>query len=127
MLAHLRDRTHYTWLREADDFLALAVELGGEVIGDVSMHLREVAPDARAVEVGWLQLSQYRGHGYATEAAAALLGFAFHTLEARWVTAVIDDDNERSIALARRLGLTRVAQTGRKVTFFTGRTDVTPG
>ena len=119
VLAHLRARTRHTRLWQADDFLALAVELGGEVIGDVSMHLRDVTPDSRAAEIGWLQLSPYRGHGYATEAAQALLGFAFHTLEARWVSAIIDADNEPSIALARRLGFTRVAQTGRKVTFLT--------
>jgi RimJ/RimL family protein N-acetyltransferase len=119
MLRHLRDRTRHTRLWQADDFLALAVELDGHVIGDVSMHLRDVTPDSRAAEVGWLQLSEHRGHGYATEAAQALLGFAFHAVEARWVSAVIDADNERSIALARRLGFTRVAQTGHKVTFLT--------
>jgi RimJ/RimL family protein N-acetyltransferase len=119
MITHLRDRTRKTVLRRADDFLALAVELDGEVIGDVSMHLRTVAPESRSAEVGWLQLSRYRGHGYATEAAEALLTFAFRTLGTRWVTALVDADNERSMALAVRLGFARVAQTGCTVTFLT--------
>ncbi len=119
MITHLRDRTRKTVLWRADDFLALAVELDGEVIGDVSMHLRTVAPESRSAEVGWLQLSRYRGHGYATEAAEALLTFAFQTLGTRWVTALVDADNERSMALAERLGFARVAQTGCTVTFLT--------
>jgi RimJ/RimL family protein N-acetyltransferase len=119
MITHLRDRTRKTVLWQADDFLALAVELDGEVIGDVSMHLRTVPPESRSAEVGWLQLSRYRGHGYATEAAEALLAFAFQTLGTRWVTALVDAENERSMALALRLGFARVAQTGRTVTFLT--------
>ncbi|MFP3466481.1 GNAT family N-acetyltransferase [Leifsonia sp. SIMBA_070] len=119
ILEHLRARTRCTRLWQVDDFLALAVEHDGVLIGDVSMHLRDAAPGSRTVEVGWLQKAQHGGHGYATEAARALLGFAFHAVEARWVSAVIDADNERSIAVARRLGFARVAQTGRKVTFLT--------
>src|SRR5947209_4633679 len=55
-LAHLRNRTQQTMLWHVGDFLALAVELDGEVIGDVSMHLRTVSPETRFVEIGWLQL-----------------------------------------------------------------------
>jgi RimJ/RimL family protein N-acetyltransferase len=117
--SHLRERTRSTVLWQANDFLALAVELDGQIIGDVSMHLRTVAPETRSAEVGWLQLPEYRGHGYATEAAEALLGFAFQTVGARWATAIIDADNESSMALARRLGFDRISETGRKVTFLT--------
>ncbi|WP_431279283.1 GNAT family N-acetyltransferase [Leifsonia poae] len=117
--SHLRDRTRKTSLYQADDFLALAVELDGALIGDVSMHLRTVLPEGRSVEVGWLQLPDYRGKGYATEAAEALLDFAFRKVGALWVTAVIDVDNESSMALARRLGFERIAAIGDKVTFLT--------
>ncbi len=108
MLTHLRHRTRKTILWHTNDFLALAVERDGEIIGDVSMHLRGVAPEARSVEVGWLQLPEHRGHGYATEAASALLDFAFDEVGARRATAVIDEDNARSIALAERLGFVRM-------------------
>ncbi|MFF1877010.1 GNAT family N-acetyltransferase [Leifsonia sp. NPDC058230] len=126
--AHLKDRTRKTVLWQADDFLALAVELDGTVVGDVSMHLRTVVPESRSVEMGWLQLPEYRGKGYATEAAEMLLAFAFHTIRARWVTAIIDVDNESSMALARRLGFDRIAQSGSKVTFLTteARASVDP-
>lgn len=118
MMERLRARTLHTRLWQVDDFLALAIERDGVVIGDVSMHLRDAAPGSRTVEMGWLLRSQHGGRGYATEAAQSFLGFAFHTLEVRWVSAVIDVGNERSIALARRLGFVRVAQSGRKATFL---------
>ncbi|MBF4571596.1 GNAT family N-acetyltransferase [Herbiconiux sp. VKM Ac-1786] len=118
---HLRDRTRHTRLWQADDFLALAVELDGHVIGDVSLHLRRVAASGRTVEMGWVVHPSLGGRGYATEAAAALLGFALTTVGAQRVTAVTDARNTRSVALAKRLGL--VAQTARA----SGDPEVAPG
>lgn len=119
VLAHLRNRTQQTVIWHVDDFLALAVELDGEVIGDVSMHLRTTSPETRFVEIGWLQLPEYSGRGFATEAATALLDFAFTTVGACWATAVIYADNDRSIALAERLGFVRVSRTDETVTYLT--------
>ncbi|GLK16861.1 GNAT family N-acetyltransferase [Herbiconiux flava] len=118
---HLRDRTRHTRLWQADDFLALAVELDGHVIGDVSLHLRSVAASTRTVEMGWVVHPSLGGRGYATEAAAALLEFAVTTVGAQRVTAVTDARNTRSVALAKRLGL--VAQTARAA----GDPAVAPG
>ncbi len=115
-LAHLRDRTRHTMLLQSGDFLALAVELDGEVIGDISVHLRTVAPELRSAEMGWLELSRYGGRGYATEAAEGMLAWVFGTLGAHEVTAVIDEDNVRSIALAERLGFQAAGRSGSKVT-----------
>lgn len=106
-LAHLRRRTASTVLARRDDFLALAVEHDGTLIGDVSMHLRVVQPENREVEVGWLLGTAHSGHGYAGEAAAALLSFAFRELRATTASAIIDERNVRSLALASRLGFVR--------------------
>jgi RimJ/RimL family protein N-acetyltransferase len=118
VLAHLRNRIRQTTLWHVGDFLALAVELDGEVIGDVSMHLRTIAPETRFVEIGWLQLPEYSGRGYATEAASAMLDFAFTAVQACWATAVIFADNERSMALAERLGFVRVGRTSSTITYL---------
>ncbi|MDO9397032.1 MAG: GNAT family N-acetyltransferase [Herbiconiux sp.] len=107
---HLRDRTRHTRLWQRDDFLALAVELEGRVIGDVSLHLRTVAADHRSVEIGWVLHPSAGGSGYATEAARAVLDHAFDVVGAREVTAVTDARNARSVALARRLGFTASAR-----------------
>ena len=105
---HLRDRTHHTRLSQVDDFLALAIELDGHVIGDVSLRLKAVHPETRNVEMAWILHPAHSGHGYATEAVAALLDLAFDRVGARWATAFIDLTNVRSIAVAERLGLTGI-------------------
>jgi RimJ/RimL family protein N-acetyltransferase len=101
---HLRDRMHHTHLGQADDILALAVERDGQYVGDVSLQLRAIAPEVRMVEAGWLLHPEHRGRGYATEACTALMCFAFDSVHARVVTAVIHRDNEPSLSLAHRLG-----------------------
>lgn len=49
--------------------------------------------------------AEHRRQGYATEAAAALLDFAFRTLRVRRVVATTGRTNEASIAVMRRLGM----------------------
>jgi RimJ/RimL family protein N-acetyltransferase len=116
-LAHLRDRTSHTGLSQTDDFLALAVELDGHVIGDVSLRLKSVLPETRNVEVAWMLHPAHGGRGYATEATAALLDLAYDELGARWATALIDLTNVRSIAVAERLGLRGIPLDGDTVAF----------
>ena len=104
---HLRDRTRHTRLSRVDDFLALAVDLDGMLIGDVSLRLKSVQRTTRNVEVSGMLHPRYEGNGYASEATMALLALAFEDLRARWATALIDVRNTRSIALAERLGMQR--------------------
>lgn len=113
---HLRTRTRQTRLWQADDFLALAVEHQGALIGDVSLHLRTVEAEQRSAEVGWVLHPEHGGHGFATEAADAMVRFALEDLAANTVTAVIDRRNERSVALARRLGFGHHCSTPTHVT-----------
>ncbi len=117
-LEHLKDRTQHNRLARVDDFLVLAMELDGVVIGDVSMHLRDASVEWRCVEMGWLQLSEYGGHGYATEAVEALLNFALEAVHARWASATIHADNRRSIELAQRLGFRETSTHEGRVTFM---------
>lgn len=65
-------------------------------------------PGSGGVEVGWRLAREFRGRGYATEAARAALGFAFGELalsEVHSITAVI---NLPSRAVMERLGMTFV-------------------
>ena len=105
---HLLDRTRHTKLWQTDDFLALAVVRDGRLIGDVSLQVRSVSAEVRSVEVGWVLSPAHQGQGYATEAVGAILDLAFGAVGARMVTAVIDEANSRSLALAERLGFTEV-------------------
>jgi RimJ/RimL family protein N-acetyltransferase len=117
---HLRHRTHHVVLSQIDDFLALAIELDGRLIGDVSLNLRTVAPGARSLEIGWVLNPRFGGNGYATEATHRLLRFAFDDLAADWVYAHIERDNLRSIALADRVGFERMSARGRTVAMILG-------
>lgn len=102
--AHFRHRTRHTTLLQEGDFLALAVEDRGELVGDVSMHLRAVHAHSRVVEVGWLVHPDHTGRGIAFEAARGLINWAFDELGAITVTAVIEPSNQPSMRLAKRLG-----------------------
>lgn len=108
---HLRHRTRHTRLRYDGDFFALAVTHDGQVIGDISLHLRGTDPMSLGVEIGWLLLPECTGLGYATEAATAVLTLAFQRLGAQWAAAIVHEDNRASLRLAERLGFAPVSRT----------------
>jgi len=58
-------------------------------------------------EVGWRFVPSAWGQGYATEAAEGALAFGFGELGLPEIVSVTTVGNERSIAVMRRLGMTR--------------------
>ncbi len=64
------------------------------------------------VEVGWHLHPDHWGHGYATEAAGALLSRAWDAGLSE-VYAVVHPANERSVAVTRRLGMAPIGLTDR--------------
>lgn len=60
------------------------------------------------VEVGWTLARAAWGHGYATEAARAAIVWARTTLGVERLISVIHPGNTRSIAVAKRLGMSAV-------------------
>ncbi len=59
-------------------------------------------------EVGlfWAISPGHRGNGYATEAAAAVIGFGFSEMNLARIVATTTRDNPASIAVMRKLGMT---------------------
>lgn len=90
--------------------LTLGVELAGtgELAGDVVLFWR--SREHLSGEIGYVLDPAHAGHGYATEAARALLGLAFDGLGLHRVTARIDERNGASAAVARRLGMRQEAR-----------------
>lgn len=82
---------------------ALMVELTltGQCLGQVGINHGPLFPEK---ELGWLLYDGHEGQGYATEAARALRQWAFETLGLRSLVSYVDPRNDRSIAVARRLG-----------------------
>lgn len=62
------------------------------------------------VEIAWALAPQARGRGYATEAAAAAIDWAFERLDVDRLVSVIHPDNEASRRVAERLGERRTGE-----------------
>ena len=104
----LRVKLTQTELVAHGQWLVLAVELRatGTVIGEV---LLKWASD-RQGEVGFAFGRHHQGHGYATEAASAMLRLGFHDLGFHRITAVVIDGNDASARLLGRLGFRQEAR-----------------
>jgi RimJ/RimL family protein N-acetyltransferase len=57
------------------------------------------------IEIGWRLRSKYWGKGYATEAAKAILRYAFDILEIKELVADIHQLNKGSMRVAEKIGL----------------------
>jgi [ribosomal protein S5]-alanine N-acetyltransferase len=65
-----------------------------------------VQPNTPEVGLYWELDPDYRRQGYATEAARALIAFAFQTLRLKRIVANTDYDNAASQGVMRKLGMT---------------------
>lgn len=73
----------------------------GAYLGEVGIYHPEGYPEA---ELGWFVVPQAEGKGIAMEAAQAVLDWAAHDLKMTHLVNYIAPANDRSIALAKRLG-----------------------
>ncbi|HSS67519.1 MAG TPA: GNAT family N-acetyltransferase [Nocardioidaceae bacterium] len=88
--------------------LGVEVVESGIVVGDVMLawSSREHATG----EIGWIQHPEHSGHGYATEAARALLELGFDGIGLHRMMARLDERNEASTRLCQRLGMRQEAR-----------------
>ncbi|MBD2257834.1 GNAT family N-acetyltransferase [Pseudanabaena sp. FACHB-2040] len=63
------------------------------------------------IEIGWHFNPAYWGQGFATEAAQAVLKYGFETLQLAEIYVVTLPNNERSKAVAQRLGMAALGTT----------------
>lgn len=100
-----------TRLEKDGDFIQPAMELqtphGPVVIGTMYFALKSI--ENATGEIGWALRREYQGHGFAHEAAVAVLEVAFGAMGLHRVTAELDPRNDASVALCLRLGLRREA------------------
>jgi RimJ/RimL family protein N-acetyltransferase len=62
------------------------------------------------IEIGWRLAREYWGHGFATEAAAAVIDYAFGTLGLNEIVSFTAVGNQRSRRVMERLGMRRDAR-----------------
>lgn len=109
------ERIPRTGLETESRALALVVETadgledieGSRVIGDIAIWLDNDS-DEKA-EVGWILDPAASGHGFATEAAIAVLNVAFDHYGLHRVFAQMDARNTTSANLAKRIGMRQEA------------------
>ncbi|MDN5876452.1 MAG: GNAT family N-acetyltransferase [Brevibacterium sp.] len=104
-----------TGLETESRALALVVETadgldtieGSRVLGDIALWL-DGDNDSKA-EIGWILDPAAGGHGFATEAATAVLNVAFDHYDLHRVFAQMDARNTASVKMAARLGMRQEA------------------
>ena len=87
--------------------VALVAELAatGEFAGDVTLTLGEY----RQAEIGFVFDPAHQGHGYATEAAAAVVALAFGSYDLHRVYGRLEARNVASARVLEKLGMRREA------------------
>jgi RimJ/RimL family protein N-acetyltransferase len=96
--------------------LAIERKRDGKVMGLSTLICRE----HRQGLIGWALGIEYRGQGYATEAAKALMSYAFRSLGLHRIQADTSGDNSDSWGVMERLGMRREAQL-REAVYKQGR------
>jgi RimJ/RimL family protein N-acetyltransferase len=84
---------------------AAELKRGGDLAGDCALLVLKSAP--RIGEIGYTFARAYQGNGLATEAARAVVDYAFDSLDLSRIIATCDCRNRRSIALMERLPMRR--------------------
>jgi len=95
---------------------AIVLRSTREIVGSVGFapclmpfgQLPSFEPTTRFTsEIGlfWALFPEHEHHGYVTEAAAAMISYAFTQLRLRRIVATTEHDNTRSINVMRRLGM----------------------
>lgn len=105
----LAGKLGHSMLTEAGQSLILAIERDGDgtVLGEVV--LKWLDRQHMQGELGFVLNPKHHGHGYATEAAAAVLALAFDGLGLHRVIGRCDARNTASARVMERLGMRREA------------------
>ena len=86
---------------------AVTTRPDSEYCGHVFIHRFESAD--RSAELGFVLLRRFQGRGLGTEMAAAAHDYARSQLGCRVVRATVDEDNEASKAVLKRIGMSQLA------------------
>lgn len=104
-LAETRDllvRWKASWLLRENFFLGIFLKTPDQFLGGVGFEARDW--ESRSFEIGYWIRQQAQGYGYVTEAVRLITEYLFTHLDAQRVEIRCDARNQRSAAVARRLG-----------------------
>lgn len=107
------------WELDENDW-EYVILLDGRIIGGINLERCE---EEGSYELGWIVHRDYRGQGYASEAAKALLPLAFDVVGAERVRAHCDSRNRASERVMQKIGMTLRDASGTRVYEKTGVTS----
>lgn len=108
------------WAMQGFAMFSMIERASGRWIGRTGPWCPEGWP---GTEVGWGVLASHQGQGFAHEAAAASIDYAFDVLGWERVIHVIDPDNVASRRLAERLGSRNLGPTCLPAPYADSRVD----
>jgi RimJ/RimL family protein N-acetyltransferase len=119
LLVQGRDAEFFRWLGPgAEDPSPVAcVWVDDELVGWVDYDSDHEWLRAGEVNVGYYLFPAARGKGYASRAVELLLVHLRRETEHAVATLLIDPENARSLAVARRLGFTEAGEVGGQLLF----------
>lgn len=91
------------WLLDRAGWWSIEDRQTGQLVGSVGAFFRY---ESTVMELGWNTYRAFWGKGIASEAAAAVLNYAFQVRREPKVRALIASGNESSRRVAERLGMT---------------------
>jgi RimJ/RimL family protein N-acetyltransferase len=107
------ERYERRWTEIGIGHLAIERKADRRVLGRVGVVFWDAdtwrivdSPDGTQMELGWLLARDAWGYGYATEAARAARAYVLEEARAPSLVSVIAPENDRSQAVARKLGAT---------------------
>ncbi len=100
--AYLSEKILPSYARYGFGFYRVDLKDSGTAIGICGLVKRETLD---WVDIGFSLLERFRGHGYALEAATAVMNYGRNVLKLRRVVGVTAPDNRNSIRLLEKLGL----------------------
>ena len=90
------------WAKDQPAYFEFGMEYEGKLIGTMSAYKED---EGREVEFGWVLHRDYRGMGFAVEAALAVKKFTVEQLKPKRLTAHCDKRNLSSAKVMERIGL----------------------
>lgn len=93
-----------SFLKDWKSHPSFAIGLDDTVIGEINLRINKRHQNG---EMGYAIARKYWGNGYATEAAGAVVNWAFEALCLAKIYAMAIVDNERSWRVMERTGMTR--------------------
>jgi [ribosomal protein S5]-alanine N-acetyltransferase len=95
------------WFASGDDYLCVCLKGSGTRIGLLAVERRSDHED-RVHNLGYIFNPAYQGHGYALEGCRAVMGYIFEQLAAAAIHTGTHPENEASVRLLIKLGLTPI-------------------